>query len=172
MKTAPGAMLSGIARMIAIVAIFSVAGPAAFAALILLIVLGVGAPFFELLRNVVDLGSMSPLVSAAVWVLTIGSMLAAFPPSVITGAIFALAAVCTGMSAAWMAWLAAAAAIAGIILIGASYVPGESSAVLLPNIQGSEQVLRAFLALNVFAFLPTTLCWWLARPLHRARIAA
>jgi len=89
-----------------------------------------------------------------------------------TGAIFALAAVCAGLSAVWMAWCAAAAAIAAIILIGTVYVPDESSVVLLPNLHGAEQMLRAFLALNVLALLPTTFCWWLARPLHRARIAA
>ena len=84
----------------------------------------------------------------------------------------ALAAVCTSLSAVWMAWCAAAVAIAAIILIGALYVPEESSAVLLPNLQGAEQMFRAFLALNVLALLPTTVCWWLAGPLHRARIAA
>ena len=50
------AILGGIVRMIAITAIFSIAGPLAFAALILLIVLGVGAPFFELLRDFANLG--------------------------------------------------------------------------------------------------------------------
>jgi hypothetical protein len=170
--TALRAILGGIVRTIAITAIFSVAGPLAFAALMLLIVLGVGTPFFELLRDFANLGEVSTLVSVAVWVLTFGSMLAAFPPSVITGAIFALAAVGAGLSAVWMAWCAAAVAIAAIILIGTVYVPGESSAVLLPNLQGAEQMFRAFLALNMLALLPTTLCWWLARPLHRARIAA
>jgi hypothetical protein len=172
MKTTLGAVLGSIARIIAITAIFSVAGPLAFAALILGIVLGVGTPFLELLRDFASPGSVSTLVSVAAWVLTFGAMLAAFPPSVIAGAIFALAAVCAGLSAVWTAWCAAAAAIAGIILIGAFYVPEESSAVLLPNFRGVEQVLRAFAGLNVLAILPTTLCWWLARPLHRARIAA
>jgi hypothetical protein len=32
--------------------------------------------------------------------------------------------------------------------------------------------LRAFAGLDLLALLPTTFCWWLARPLHRARIAA
>jgi hypothetical protein len=164
------AMFGGIARMIAIVAIFSVAGPLAFAALICLIVFGVGAPLLALLRDVSDPSSVSTIASVAAWVLAIGAMLAAFPPSVMTGAIFSLAAVCSGLNAIWMAWLAAAAAMAAIILVGASYVPGESSAVLLPNVHGTEQV-RAFVALNVLAFLPATLCWWLARPLHRARVA-
>jgi hypothetical protein len=170
--TALRAILGGVARIIAIVAIFSIAGPLAFAALILLIVLGVGTPFLELLRDFANPGSISTLVSVAAWMLTFGSMLAAFPPSVVTGAIFALAAVCASLSAVWMAWCAAAVAIAAIILIGALYVPEESSAVLLPNLQGAEQMFRAFLALNVLALLPTTVCWWLAGPLHRARIAA
>jgi hypothetical protein len=170
--TALRAILGGIVRIIAIVAIFSIAGPLAFAALILLIVLGVGTPFLELLRDFANPGSVSTLVSVAAWVLTFGSMLAAFPPSLITGAIFALAAVYASLSAVWMAWCAAAVAIAAIILIGTLYVPEESSAVLLPNLQGAEQMFRAFLALNVLALLPTTLCWRLAKPLHRARIGA
>jgi hypothetical protein len=170
--TALRAILGGIARIIAIVAIFSIAGPLAFAALILLIVLGVGTPFLELLREFANPGNVSTLGSVAVWVLTFGAMLAAFPPSVMAGAIFALAAVCAGLNAVWMAWCAAAVAIAAIILIGTVYVPDESSAVLLPNLQGAEQMLRAFAGLNLLALLPTTFCWWLARPLHRARIAA
>ena len=170
--TALRAILGGIVRIIAIVAIFAVAGPLAFAALILLIVLGVGTPFLELLLEFANPGNVSTLVAVAVWVLTFGAMLAAFPPSVMAGAIFALAAVCAGLSAVWMAWCAAAVAIAAIILIGTVYVPDESSAVLLPNLQGAEQMLRAFAGLNLLALLPTTFCWWLARPLHRARIAA
>jgi hypothetical protein len=166
------AILGGIVRIIAIVAIFAVAGPLAFAALILLIVFGVGTLFLELLFEFANPGNVSTLVSVAVWVLTFGAMLAAFPPSVMTGAIFALAAVCAGLSAVWMAWCAVAVAIAAIILIGAVYVPDESSAVLLPNLHGAEQMLRAFAGLDLLALLPTTFCWWLARPLHRARIAA
>ena len=167
------AMLGGVARMIAISAIFCIAGPIAFAALILLLVLGVGAPFLELLRDIASPGGgISTLASAAAWVLTIVAMLAAFPPSVMAGVIFALAAVCAGFSAVWMSWCATAVAIAGIILIGAFYVPEESSAVVLPNFRGAEPVIRAFVGLNVLALLPTTFCWWLARPLHRARIVA
>ena len=166
------AVSGGIVRTIAIIAIFSVVGPLAFATLILLIVFGVGAPFLALLRDFADLGSLSTLASVAVWVLSIGAMLAAFPPSVIAGVIFSLVAVCAGSSAVWIAWCATAVAIVAIMLLGASYVPDESSVVILPNIRGAEQILRAFVSLNVLAFLPTTLCWWLARPLHRARIAA
>lgn len=166
------AMLRGIGRMIAISAIFSVIGPLAFAALMLLIVFGAGMPVLEFLRHFVDFGTVSALVSVAGWVLGFGAMLAAFPSSVMTGVIFSLAAVCAGIGAVWMAWCAAAVAIAGVILAGTFYFPDESSAVLLPNLRGIEPVFRAFVALNLFAFLPTTLCWWLARPLHRARIAA
>ena len=166
------AVLGGIARMIATVAIFSVAGPIAFVALIFLIVFGIGAPVLTLLHDLADLGSMSKLASVAVWVLAIGALLAAFPPSAISGMIFSLLAVCAGASAVWVAWCATAIAIAVIMLLGALYVPDESSAILLPNVRGAEQIARAFLAINVFAFLPTTFCWWLARPLHRARVAA
>jgi hypothetical protein len=164
------AMLGGVARIVATVAIFSAAGPIAFAALILLLVLGVGAPFLGLLREFANPGGISTLISVAVWVLTFGALLAAFPPSVMTGVIFALAAVCAGLVATWMAWCATAVAIAAIILIGAFYVPEVSSVVLLPSIRGAEPVVRAFVALNVLALAPATLCWWLARPLNRARM--
>jgi len=166
------AVFNGITRVIATVAIFSIAGPLGFAALILVIVFGAGAPLLALLHDLADLGSLSTLAFVAVWVLAVGAMLAACPPSVIAGVIFSLTAVCTGASAVWVAWCATAVAIAVIMLLGALYVPDESSAVLLPNIRGAEQIVRAFLALNVFALLPTTFCWWLARPLHRARVAA
>jgi len=170
--TALRAILGRIVRIVAIVAIFSVAGPLAFAVLILVMVLGAGTPLLELLRDFASLGSVSTLASVAAWLLAFAAMLAAFPPSVMTGAIFALAAVCAGLRAVWMAWCAVAVAIAAIILIGTFYVPDESSAVLLPNLQGAEQMLRAFVALNILALLPTTFCWWLARPLQPARIAA
>jgi hypothetical protein len=166
------AMLSAIARVIATTALFTIVGPLAFAALIFLIIFGFGTPFLELLRDFANLGSASALVSAAVWVLVIGAMLAALPPSLIAGVIFSLAAICIGLNAIWMAWLATAVAIASIILVGAFYTPQESSAVLLPSVRGIEEMLRAFAALNLLAFLPTTFCWWLAKPLHRARIAA
>jgi hypothetical protein len=171
MRTTPRAIFGGIARVVGIVAIFSIAGPLAFAALILLLVLGVGAPFFELLRDFVNAGGVSTLVSVAVWVLTIGALLAAFPPSMMSGVIFALAAVCTGFNSIWIAWCGVATAIAVLILIGAFHVPDESSAVVLPHMRGAEPVARAFAALNVFALLPTAFCWWLTKPLHRARMA-
>jgi hypothetical protein len=172
MKTTPSATLSPIARVIAIAAIFSVAGPLAFAALVLPVVMGIGVPFLELIRNLANFVSLSVSMSQVAWVLTVGALLAAFPPSVMTGAIFALAAVCASLRSVWAAWCAAAVAIAGIILIGAFYVPDESSALLLPNLHDAEQMFSAFAILNLLALLPTTFCWWLARPLHRARIAA
>lgn len=165
------AILSGVARAIGIVAIFSVVGPLAFAALILLLVLGVGAPLLELMKDFANAGGVSTLMSAAAWVLMIGALLAAFPPSVMTGVVFALASVCAGVSSVWMSWCATAVAIAGIIMIGTFYIPEESSAVLLPSIRGVEPIVRAFVGLNVLAVLPTIFCWWLARPLHDARIA-
>jgi hypothetical protein len=71
-----------------------------------------------------------------------------------------------------MAWLAAAAGIAGVILLGHFVIPGESSAVILPSVQSADQSLRLFAILAVLAILPATLCWWLSKPLHRASIAA
>ena len=45
-------------------------------------------------------------------------MLASFLPSVAAGLIFALAAVYGGINMIWMAWLAAAVAVAGFVVFG------------------------------------------------------
>jgi hypothetical protein len=167
-----GTTLRGLARMIGISVIFSIVGPFAFAALVLAIVASFGAPLAQLFATFAGHDLFSAIVSVALWVLTIAAWLAAIPPSAMAGLIFAFAAVCADLNRIWMAWLAAAAGIAGVILLGNFVIPGESSAVILPSVQSADQSLRLFGILAVLAFLPATLCWWLAKPLHRASIAA
>ena len=167
-----GAALGGVARMIGITVIFSILGPLAFAALVLAIVAGFGAPLAQLFGTAAGHDLLSTIVSVALWVLTIAAWLAAIPPSAMAGLIFAFAAVCADLNRIWMAWLAAVAGIAGVILLGNFVIPGESSAVILPRVQPADQSLRLFAILTVLAILPATLCWWLAKPLHRATIAA
>ena len=106
------------------------------------------------------------------WLVAVASALAAFPPSALTGLIFALAAVGAGINAFWTAWLAAAVAVAGIIVLGLYIVPQDASAVILPRSQTAGQALALFVTLTVLAIPPVTLCWWLAKPLSRATIAA
>ena len=167
-----GAAFGRLGRAIGIVVIFSVVGPLAFATLILLIVAGFGAPLLQIALASFDLGGLSTIVSVALWLLVMATLLASFPPSAMAGCIFAVAAVYTGVDAVWMAWLAVALAIIGVIVLGLFIIPDESSAVILPSARSAGQSLSLFAVLAVLAMLPTTLCWWLAKPLHRASIAA
>jgi hypothetical protein len=71
-----------------------------------------------------------------------------------------------------MAWLAVAVAIAGVIALGVVFIPDESSAVILPSARSAGEALSLFAVLAVLALLPASLCWWFAKPLHRAGISA
>jgi len=167
-----GAALRSFGRVIGIVLIFSIVGPLAFATLILLIVAGFSAPLLQIALDLVNLGALGTVVSVALWLLVVATWLASFPPSAVAGCIFAMVAVYAGVNAVWMAWLAVALAIIGVIALGVFIIPDESSAVILPSARSASETLSLFAVLAVLAILPTTLCWWLAKPLHRASIAA
>jgi hypothetical protein len=167
-----GAVFRGFGRMIGIVLIFSIVGPLAFATLILLIVAGFSAPLLQMSLDLVNLGALGTVVSVALWLLVVATWLASFPPSVVAGCIFALVAVYAGINAVWMAWLAVAVAIISVIVLGIFIIPDQSSAVILPSARSASETLSLFAVVAVLALLPTTLCWWLAKPLHRASIAA
>jgi hypothetical protein len=167
-----GAVFRGFGRMIGIILIFSIVGPLAFATLILLIVAGFSAPLLQMSLDLVNLGALGTVVSVALWLLVVATWLASFPPSVVAGCIFALVAVYAGINAVWMAWLAVAVAIIGVIVLGIFIIPDQSSAVILPGARSASETLSLFAVLAVLALVPTTLCWWLAKPLHRASIAA
>jgi hypothetical protein len=164
-------ILGGLGRIIGITVIFSILGPIAFAATVLAILSSFGAPLAQLLSAFAGHDLLGTIVSVALWVLAMASLLAAIPPSAMAGAIFGFAAVCAGLNTLWMAWLAAAAGIAAVILLGNFVVPQESSAVILPGARDAAESLRLFAVLGALAFLPATLCWWLSKPLHRASIA-
>jgi hypothetical protein len=166
-----GAAFRRLGRVIGIVLIFSVMGPLAFASLILVIVVGFGAPLLQILLALVALDGLRTVLSVALWLLVVATLLASFPPSVMAGLIFATVAVYRGVNAIWMAWLAVAVAIAGVIVLGIFIIPDESSAIILPSARSASQTLWLFAVLGVLAALPTLLCWWLAKPLHRANIA-
>ncbi len=161
-----------LGRLIGIVLIFSIVGPLAFATLILLMMAGLGAPLVQMSLAIVNLEALSTVVSVALWLLVMATLLASFPPSAMAGCIFAVAAIYAGVNAVWMAWLAVAVAIIGVIVLGLFIIPDESSAVILPSARSAGETLSLFAVLALLAILPTTLCWWLTKPLHRASIAA
>jgi uncharacterized protein YqfA (UPF0365 family) len=107
-----------------------------------------------------------------VGLLALVTALAAFLPSVAAGLIFALAAVYGGINMIWMAWLAAAIAVAGFVVLGMFIAPSEPSAVILPDVRSGRAALALSAMLAVLAIVPASLCWWLAKPLHRGSITA
>ena len=167
-----GAIAGRFARAIGIVLIFSIAGPLTLAALVSLLVVMFGAALLQMFLALLELEALRTMVSVAVALLAIATMLAAFLPSVAAGLLFALAAVYGGINMIWMAWLAAAITVAGFVAFGIFMVSPESSAVILPDVRSVRQALTLSAVLTVLAVIPTSLCWWLAKPLHRASIAA
>jgi hypothetical protein len=164
--------LYSLARVVGIIMIFSVVGPLAFTAVVLLILGGPSGALLQFFLSFIDPSAKPTVVSVAGWVFGVATMLASFPPSALAGIIFALAAVYAGTNALWVAWLAVAVAIIGVLVVGAFIIPDESSAVILPNVRSVGQALQQFAVLAAVAIVPTTLCWWLAKPLSRAILPA
>ncbi len=158
-----------VLRFLGIVAIFTIAGPLTVAVIVSLLVVALGAPLLQLLLAVADLDALRSVASFAAWLLAAVAILASFLPSVAAGVIFAWTAVYADINAIWMAWLAAGVAAAGFIVFGMFVHPSESSALILPSVQSPAQALSLFSVLGVLAFLAASLCWWLARPLHRVK---
>jgi hypothetical protein len=166
-----GAIGRRFARAIGIVLIFSIVGPLAIAALISLIVVAFGAALLQIFLSLLELDALRTMISVAVGLLAFVTVLASLLPSVAAGLIFALAAVYGEINTIWMAWFAAAVAIAGFVVFGMFVVPSESSAVILPDVRSAQQALMLSAVLAVLAIIPASLCWWLAKPLHRGSIA-
>jgi hypothetical protein len=160
-----------LVRAIGIVVIFSVAGPLTMAALISLIAVAFGAVLLQMFLALIELDAMRTMVSVAVWLLALVTVLASLLPSIVAGLIFALVAVYGGINMIWMAWLAAAIAVAGFVGFGMLVVPSESSAVILPDVRSVRQAVTLSAMLGILSIIPACLCWWLAKPLHRASIA-
>lgn len=158
-------------RAIGVVAIFSIVGALAMAAVVALVVVALGAPIVELVFAVVDLDALCGVLSIAVWLLAFVVVIATVLPAMAAGLVFAMAAIYAVLNPIWMAWLAAAVAIAAVVLLGAFIEPTESSAVMLPSTRSLPQALSLSVLLAALAIGPASLCWWLARPLHRARLA-
>lgn len=167
-----GAMAGRFARAIGIVAIFAIVGPLTIAALVSLIVVAFGAALLHMFLVLLQLEALRGMISIAIWLLAFVTVVATFPPSVAAGLIFAIAAVYGSVNRIWMAWIAAAIAVAGVVACGMFIAPSESSPLILPDIRSARQALGFMAMLGLLAIGPVSLCWWLAKPLHRARIVA
>lgn len=161
--------LRRVARFVGIVAIFTIAGPLTIAAIVLLLIVALGGPLLQLLLAIADLDVLRTVASLAAWLLVAFAVMASFLPSVAAGIVFASTAVYANLSTIWMAWLAAGIAAAGFVAFGMFIQPGESSPLILPSVQSLAQGLSLFSVLTVLAFLAASVCWWLARPLHRVK---
>ncbi|MDE5465800.1 hypothetical protein [Bradyrhizobium sp. CSS354] len=157
-------------RVAGIVVIFSVVGPLTVAALVSVMVTTLGAAVLQMF--LLDLEALRTLVSIAIVLLAIATILASFLPAVAAGLIFALAAVYADLNMIWMAWLAAAVAGAGFVGFGMFVVPSETSAVILPSVRSAPEALKLSAMLAIVAVIPASLCWWLAKPLHRVILPA
>ncbi|WP_245285969.1 MULTISPECIES: hypothetical protein [unclassified Bradyrhizobium] len=158
--------------MAGIVVIFSIVGPLTVAALVSVMVTTLGAAVLQMFLALVELEALRTLVSIAIVLLAIATVLASFLPAVAAGLIFALAAVYADLNMIWMAWLAAAVAAAGFVGFGMFVVPSETSAVILPSVRSAPEALKLSAMLAVVAVIPASLCWWLAKPLHRVILPA
>lgn len=161
-----------LSRVAGIVVIFSVVGPLTVAALVSAMVTTLGAAVLQMFLALLELEALRALISIAIVVLAIASVLASFLPAVAAGLIFALAAVYADLNMIWMAWLAAAVAAAGFVGFGMFVVPSETSAVILPSVRSAPEALKLSAMLAIVAVIPASLCWWLAKPLHRVILAA
>ena len=161
-----------LSRVAGIVVIFSVVGPLTVAALVSVMVTTLGAAVLQMFLALLELEALRTLVSIAIVLLAIATVLASFLPAVAAGLIFALAAVYADLNMIWMAWLAAALAAAGFVGFGMFVVPAETSAVILPSVRSAPEALKLSGMLAFVAIIPASLCWWLAKPLHRVILPA
>ncbi|MDH2352169.1 hypothetical protein QCM80_16065 [Bradyrhizobium sp. SSUT112] len=161
-----------LSRVAGIVVIFSVVGPLTIAALVSVTVTALGAAVLQMFLALLGLEALRALVSIAIVLLAIATILASFLPAVAAGLIFALAAVYADLNMIWMAWLAAAMAAAGFVAFGMFVVPSEASAVILPSVHSAPGAVKLSAMLAIVAVIPASLCWWLAKPLHRVILPA
>lgn len=161
-----------LSRVAGIIVIFSVVGPLTVAALVSVTVMALGAAVLQMFLALLQLEALRTLVSIGIVLLAIATMLASFLPAVAAGLIFALAAVFADLNMIWIAWLAAAVAAAGFVAVGMFVVPSETSAVILPSVGSAPEALKLSGMLAIIAIVPASLCWWLAKPLHRVILTA
>lgn len=166
------ALFRRLFRVAGIVVIFSVVGPLTIAALVSVTVTALGAAVLQMFLVLLELEALRALASIAVVLLAIVTVLASFLPAVAAGLIFALAAVYADLNMIWMAWLAAAVAAAGFVAFGMFVVPSETSAVIVPSVRSAPEAMKLSAMFAIVAVIPASLCWWLAKPLHRVILPA
>jgi hypothetical protein len=156
-----------VGRSLGIIAVFTVLGPIVIAACLLLVLLVVGAPLLQLMLTMVDLEALRPWLSIAAFLLVIFGLVASVPPACVTELAFAVASVYFGANSLWVAVAAAALVGIGIVVMGFFVSPSESSALLVPSVQGARQAFALALFLTVPAAAAASLCWLATRTLHR-----
>jgi hypothetical protein len=157
------------ARLIGVVAVFAIIGPLAIAAIVSTVVSALGARLLDAVLVWLDLGVLRAVASFAAWLLTVVVVRAAFAPALAAGILFGGIAIYGGCNTIGMAWLAAIVAVAGFVGVGLFVRPSLSSLLLLPVVASWPQVLSLFAVLGVLALIASSLCWGLARPLHRVK---
>lgn len=157
------ALFRRLSCVVGIVVVFSVVGPLTTAALVSVVVTALGAAMLQMFFVLLDLEALRALASIAILLLAIATVLASFLPAVVAGLIFAFAAVYADVNMIWMAWLAAS----GFVALGMFVVPSETSAVIVPSVRSVPEALKLSAMLAIVAVIPASLCWWLAKPLHR-----
>lgn len=161
--------LGRAARLMGVVAVFAIIGPLVIAAIVSTAVSALGARLLDAVLVWLDLGMLRAVASFATWLLTVVVVRAAFLPSLAAGILFGGIAIYGGRNTLSVAWLVALVTVAGFVGFGLFVRPGLASLLLLPVVASWPQVLSLFAVLGVLALIASSLCWWLARPLHRIK---
>ena len=157
------------ARFGGVVAVFAIVGPLVIAAIVSLVVGALGGRRVDALLLWFDLGMLRAIVSYAAWLLAVVALREAFLPSLAAGILFGWVAIYGGRNAIWVAWATALLAVAGFVGFGLFVRPGLAARLILPVVASWPQVAALGAVLGVLALVASSLCWWLARPLHRQR---
>jgi hypothetical protein len=160
-------MIGRLARSLGIVAIFAIVGPLAATAVFGVFVLVVGIPMLQVMLDLFELETIRGWLSVAVFLLIFFTLAAAVLPSIIAGAVFAIAAVYCGMNSLWTALVVTGCMVIGVVALGFFVSPSESSPLLLPSVKGLRQGAFLALFLSIPAAIAASLCWLFSRPLHR-----
>jgi hypothetical protein len=166
---AGGAALRQAARFGGVVAVFAIVGPLVIAAIVSLVVGALGARLVDALLVWLDLGMLRAVVSYAAWLLAVVALRAAFLPALAAGILFGWIAIYGGRNAIWVAWIMAAIAVAGFVGFGLFVRPGLAALLILPVVSSWPQAAALCAVLGALALIASSLCWWLARPLHRVK---
>ena len=162
-----GYEIGRLGRSLGIVAIFSIAGPLIVTALFVLVIVTLGTAFLQLILAVIELETLRPWLSIAMFLLVFFALVATVVPAAIAGLFFAIAAVYFGRNSLWTAFIVVGIMVLGVVIVGFFASPSEDSALLVPSVQGLRQGFWLALFLSIPAAIAASLCWLFSRPLHR-----